>query len=293
MSVAIVSINEAGSLTNLYNEISDFDLCSLEALNSFLSLKPNYTKIEISHHEKGQTFLVVENDLLFADVKRKINENVHEIKNVLTVVVSSVLILIKIKNKGLLEEKSDVLDGSLKDIEMAVQNVITLLNSLKQIDRELDKVHTVKLKDFIYLTTSELESVTLNSNIKLTLDIDIDQEESIVTTKGILLNQKVVNLFKNSIFSISESKVESPELKVEIKENKNKLIFKIKDNGLGIPEEDREKVFNEGFTTKGNKGSGVGLYLCKKGIEKSGGILKLVPLESKGACFYFELPLGV
>ena len=292
MSVAIVSVEESGTLKVIFNDIPDLVLEALENVDTFLNENPKFVKMNLTDSETSSLFLLIRGDLLFAGAQKKINENVHEIKNVLTVVISSVLILLKIKNKGLLSEKADLLERSLKDIEVAVHNVNTLLNSLKEINKDSGKEYKVRVRDFLHSATSELKSVTENSEIELVLNIDVKQEDSFVVTQGILLNQIVVNLFKNAIYSISKPDQLNPKLVVDIKEKDDMITFKIKDNGEGIDEDKQSAIFKSGFTTKGKDGSGVGLYLCKKGVERSGGSLQLLSSDGTGACFYFELPIS-
>lgn len=84
--------------------------------------------------------------------------------------------------------------------------------------------------------------------------------------------------------------------KVHIKVYKDKmhLIIEVEDNGCGIPEKDISKLFRPFFTTKGaDRGSGVGLYFCKRSMEKLGGRICLKKtMESEGTVFSLEFPLN-
>ncbi len=78
---------------------------------------------------------------------------------------------------------------------------------------------------------------------------------------------------------------------------KNKqLLFKIKDNGMGIPKSDQKHIFEKFFrarniSKKDTRGSGLGLYVCKSIIEKAGGKIWLKSKLDKGTEFYFTLPI--
>ena len=61
------------------------------------------------------------------------------------------------------------------------------------------------------------------------------------------------------------------------------------DNGPGIPPELREKIFDPFFSTKGSKGTGLGLATSAKVVEEHGGRLELAPTAS-GACFRIIIP---
>ena len=80
--------------------------------------------------------------------------------------------------------------------------------------------------------------------------------------------------------------------KIEIKlfKSENYLIIEIKDNGSGIQKDDLPKLFRPFFTTKGaSRGSGVGLYFCKRTMEDRGGKIYVKETElGVGTTFRLE-----
>jgi len=76
---------------------------------------------------------------------------------------------------------------------------------------------------------------------------------------------------------------------------KNQIEISISDDGVGMKDETRKKLFDisTNITTKGTaneKGSGLGLVLCKEFVEKNGGRIWAETEEGKGSIFYFTLP---
>ncbi|HRW63789.1 MAG TPA: ATP-binding protein, partial [Bacteroidales bacterium] len=76
-----------------------------------------------------------------------------------------------------------------------------------------------------------------------------------------------------------------------------KAEVQITDHGVGIKEKDLERLFKieESFSTPGTKrekGSGLGLILCKEFIEKNGGTIKVESEPGKGSAFLFTIPLS-
>jgi len=71
----------------------------------------------------------------------------------------------------------------------------------------------------------------------------------------------------------------------------DKVLITIADNGAGIAEEVREKIFRPNFTTKAT-GSGIGLAVAKRGIESAGGRIWFETEEEVGTTFFIELPLA-
>ena len=94
-----------------------------------------------------------------------------------------------------------------------------------------------------------------------------------------ILNQIVVN-------AIKYSKGQDDKINIESKKCENSVILIIQDNGVGIIERDLPRVFDKGFTgengRKFGKGTGIGLYLCKKLCNKMGLGLDIESEENKG-----------
>lgn len=98
------------------------------------------------------------------------------------------------------------------------------------------------------------------------------------------------NLIDNAIHAAE--KVEEGKILVSLKEDIKSYIFKVKDNGTGIPKTIGEKIFDMGFTTKGNEGSGIGLAISKRKLRENGGDIKFTT-GKKGTVFTFTVPKTV
>jgi signal transduction histidine kinase len=83
---------------------------------------------------------------------------------------------------------------------------------------------------------------------------------------------------------------------VQAEKNENDFRFSVSDNGIGIPDEIKHKVFNM-FTdaqrpgTIGEKSFGLGLSICKQIIESHGGKIWFESIASVGTTFFFTLPI--
>ena len=80
------------------------------------------------------------------------------------------------------------------------------------------------------------------------------------------------------------------------KKDQNNIVFYIKDSGVGIPQKEQKFIFQKFFRAESGlkertKGSGLGLFICKTIIEKSGGRIWFESEENKGTTFYFTLPI--
>ena len=78
--------------------------------------------------------------------------------------------------------------------------------------------------------------------------------------------------------------------------NKKFIVIGVQDNGVGIPEDKKGKIFNieDNYTTNGTekeKGTGLGLILCKEFVEKHEGKIWCESKENEGSTFFFSLPV--
>ncbi|MCR6640791.1 MAG: HAMP domain-containing histidine kinase [Sporocytophaga sp.] len=103
------------------------------------------------------------------------------------------------------------------------------------------------------------------------------------------MNSIFTNLILNGIQSVPYER--KPHIQVIFREEDSKnLLIEIRDNGSGIPESVRSKVFIPNFSTKFS-GSGIGLAVAKKGVEHAGGKIWFTTEDGIGTSFFIELPL--
>jgi predicted ATPase/signal transduction histidine kinase len=115
------------------------------------------------------------------------------------------------------------------------------------------------------------------------------------------LNQVFMNLLANAIDALDESNqgrdyediMNKIMIKTELSIDRQQVIIRIRDNGVGISEQVRSKIFDELFTTKGvGKGTGLGLAIARQiVVEKHGGEIKVNSVLSEGTEFAIALPI--
>jgi signal transduction histidine kinase len=86
------------------------------------------------------------------------------------------------------------------------------------------------------------------------------------------------------------------EIIIAATENQTEIVVSVKDNGVGIPQDMIGKLFriHENYTTSGTaneRGTGLGLILCKEFVEKHGGRIWVESVEGRGSVFSFNLPV--
>jgi len=134
-----------------------------------------------------------------------------------------------------------------------------------------------------------------NKDIKLSLKYsDIDKKTCIIDADYQRILQVISNLLDNA-FKFTKELKDNGEIYITIEERKQEagqryIIINILDNGKGIDPNIMPRLFTK-FATKSNKGTGLGLYICKSIIEAHGGkIWAENKKEGNGAIFSFSLP---
>ena len=101
-----------------------------------------------------------------------------------------------------------------------------------------------------------------------------------------LMSQAFFNLLRNSLDAIDRGVIS-----IHAQQKKRAVQVRIEDPGMGIPEEDQERIFEPFFSTK-KKGMGVGLYLTKKIIEAHEGKIEVRSQKGQGTVFVIRVPGG-
>ena len=120
----------------------------------------------------------------------------------------------------------------------------------------------------------------------------INKQTEPITANRELLFTILYNLMENSIRYRKDGESES-EVSVKIVSDKDRkrTLIEIADNGIGIPEKEKPKIFNMFYrASEKSEGAGLGLYLVKKAIEKVNGVIEFTSEQGVGSTFTISLP---
>ncbi|MBQ8957316.1 MAG: HAMP domain-containing histidine kinase [Bacteroidales bacterium] len=246
---------------------------------------------EIGALVKQYNQLIVELEKSAAELKRTTTESAwrgvarqvaHEIKNSLTPMRLSV---------QLLQRKMDSGNATPEQIQRTTHTLIEQIDALSDIASSFSTYAKLPENHPQPLDLAELVGNVVNlynnaENIEFHYDYDKEKDHTFNGDKT-HLNSAVSNLVKNATQAIG-SKPDG-RIDVELKSTETQFIISVKDNGKGIKEEDKDRIFLPNFTTK-TGGSGVGLSLTYNIVTSAGGTISFESQEGEGAKFEIVLP---
>ncbi len=266
-----VQISQSCSLANLFDKVKSTNKELKKTLNELKE-----TQIHLINSEK------------MASLGQLIAGVAHEINTPLASVNSNNNIRYKIIKNLISNYENDDYVQKLQYINKLDEEAIKRIKNI-----------VVSLKKFVRLDEAQLQSVNVNEEIDLTLELlNHELKNKITVVKNYsnvkqikcypnLLNQVFMNLIINAKQSIEGyGKIEITTL---MNEDNLEIIFK--DTGCGIAKKDVKKIFNQGFSTKPyGEGTGLGLAICKKIIEKHNGSITFDSEVNIGTTFKILLP---
>jgi PAS domain S-box-containing protein len=133
----------------------------------------------------------------------------------------------------------------------------------------------------------EAKAVQLNVALELSIDDDVGEMEADPHAMRSLL----VNLMENSLDACRvDTKEVDHRVELKVTGDDNTVVIEISDNGIGMDRETRDKAFSLFFSSKGAKGTGLGLFVANKIAKAHNGRIALETELGKRTCFILSIP---
>ncbi|WP_238395646.1 sensor histidine kinase [Pontibacter pudoricolor] len=257
------------------------EMLAYEGADEIGMLVNEYNRMLLTLEQNKQDLAIQEKEAAWREMARQV---AHEIKNPLTPMKLSLQYL----QKAIAEKKPN----TEQLIDKISHTLITQINILSDI--------ATSFSSFTSMPEPKAELVDVAAALRKAADLHNDPasakitatipaEEVMVMADESLLVRTFNNLLLNAIQAVPATR--KPTIKVELNYTPEQVHIDIKDNGTGIPEDIRQKVFVPNFSTK-YTGSGIGLAVAKRGIENAGGKIWFETENGKGTTFKITLPLA-
>ncbi|MFW9828690.1 MAG: ATP-binding protein [Candidatus Thorarchaeota archaeon] len=277
----------------VFNIVPEYELVSIEILNNFLrAISLIVVGIVISILSENISNKEIEFNQITEDLRRS-NEDLqqfayvasHDLQEPLRAIVSF---------SQLLEDKyHEKLDADGKEfihfITDGAKKMNTLIKDLLLYSRITTQAKPSKLTD--------LEDVIKDALFNL--KESIDESEAVITYDQMPVlkidKTQFIQLFQNLLSNaIKFRSQEPPRIHIGVNRLENEWIFSVKDNGIGIEPKYFSKLFNIFYrlhTKEEYPGTGIGLPICKKIVQRYGGKIWVESRLGKGSTFYFTFKL--
>jgi PAS domain S-box-containing protein len=201
--------------------------------------------------------------------------------------IGSYLQLLQRRYYGELDDKADKYIDFAVDGASRMQN---LINDLLEFSRVTTRAREFESTDCELVLNQVLSNLELS--IKESGAVISHDHLPIIMADSTQLAQVFQNLISNAIKFHSEK---TPEITISVRKEDNNWILSVADNGIGIDPKHGERifeVFKRLHKRRDYPGTGIGLSICKKIVERHGGHIWVESEPGKGSIFYFTLPVG-
>lgn len=272
---------------------------NIKSRDEFQSISDYFNEMVVSLENANNTINNMHNNIIHSDRLTTIGQLTaalsHEIKNPLnSIVITGDILLMKCQKAK--QSKEFDINEYKKYIENIVSDAVRIKDIIDQ-TLKFSRVPTEQKQ--VVSAYSLIDSIVIyikrilfnHERINFKVKKEISCPNCLVNINKTNIEQAVINILKNAFESIPEDKDDGEVVFiVKISEDNNFLQFIVKDNGVGIPYEQIEKICDEFFTTK-RDGTGLGLPIAKELIEQHGGTLEIKSQVNVGTEVIVSLPL--
>jgi signal transduction histidine kinase/ligand-binding sensor domain-containing protein len=248
---------------------------------SLINEEVNRKNIEIENQSQVLTHSNATKDKLFSIISHDLRGPVHQLRQILNMMEAGYISTEEFQNR------------LVPDLRERVGYVASLTDNLLhwargQMQGIQVKPSVFNLKDVVVENVNLLSAQAANKGVRLS---DIVASDLEVYADMDMIRLVLRNLMSNAV------KFTPPDGSIEVSANTNLhyVIVSVRDTGMGLSPEDTEMILRKDYFTRtgtaGEKGSGLGLMLCREFIEKNKGTFSIESERGKGSTFLFSVPL--
>lgn len=190
---------------------------------------------------------------------------------------------------GLNKEKPERVKEGWEDVKTIVNRIRKLVHDIlfftKERELKCDRVDVLSFADDV---ASTVEPKAKAKGIEFVYNFDTPLGEFEIDSGAMRL--ALINILENALDACVEDEVKkSHQIVFNVQQDEQQIFFEVKDNGIGMDRETRESLFTLFFSSKGNKGTGLGLFIADKIIDQHGGRISVKSKPGQGSSFKITL----
>ena len=212
----------------------------------------------------------------------------HEFRTPLSAIQTSAILIGRQNEPG----KEQKREKYVAQIKRNVKQLVVILNDFLSLSKlEEGKVTANKVTfDFVVLAKTLIEEVSMTKKTGKNIIISAPDAPVLLHLDPKLVRRILMNLLSNAI----KYSPENTDIYVKIEECKQFISLEVQNQGIGIPEEEQDKLFERFFRAKNVQdieGTGLGLHIIKQFVNLMNGTIDFKSKTNKGATFLVKLPI--
>jgi len=211
----------------------------------------------------------------------------HYIKNILTPLHGSTSLI----DMGLANQNFEIVGEAWPIMKRATTKIGKLVQDMLSVSREREPERAdVDLNRMIGEILADCQRKAAAAGIELKAALDDRLPPAMLDPNR--MHDSILNLIGNAIEALEEARTAEGRISAttHFDAERAEITIRIEDNGPGMPPHVRQKVFEPFFSTKGSRGTGLGLAVVKKTMEEHGGSLRLDTEVGRGTTFTLKVP---
>jgi signal transduction histidine kinase len=248
-------------------------------------------------NDKGEIASVIETAVNIAPVKeiqkqlillgQTVAGMAHSIKNIMMGLEGGIYVV----SKGLEDKKPDEVKEGWEMVLLNFDKIAHIVKDILYCSRDREpNLQQIKPNDVVREVYNLFRDMAASYAIEIRLDLDDNVNNAAMDPEG--LHTVLSNLVTNAL-DACKIDVWKDEHVVEIRTRKGKdgaTVIEVADNGIGIDKDLREHMFEDFFTSKGDKGTGLGLMVTQKILREHGGNITFRSRPGQGTTFVATFP---
>ncbi len=210
----------------------------------------------------------------------------HGIKGLLTGLDGGMYLL----DSGLAKKNQDRINEGWEAVKLIVERirkmVLDILYYAKERDLKWERINALSFAEEI---AKVLEPKLVDHDI--VFEKKFDRKIGEFEVDAGYIHSALFNILDNAVDACAlDKKNKTPKISFCVGQDKDFIDFEVIDNGIGMDSETQNKIFTPFFSAKGEKGTGLGLFIANKIVEQHGGLISVKSTLGKGTRFRIRIP---